>query len=153
MMPLCGQADRDVTVAQLTAQLVDLRARLVCTAVLCSSSLVSSRVISCHLVASYGVSFTRRASLDQGERDAALRDRDAALDVARKEISDARTALSEAGRTTDQLRSELVRRLRRRCVFSCVVAANGGSCWVYQAAREVLLSDSRRTASQLLVRH
>jgi hypothetical protein len=41
-------------------------------------------------------------------------------------------------------------------VFWCVVAANGGSCWVYQAAREVLLGDSRRTASQLqssLVRH
>jgi hypothetical protein len=71
-------------------------------------------------------------------------------------LSDARTALSEAGRTTDQLRSELVRRLLCWCIFWCVVAANGGSCWVYQAAREVLLGDSRRTASQLqssLVRH
>ncbi len=71
-------------------------------------------------------------------------------------LSDARAALSETGRTTDQLRSELVRRLLRQCVVWCVVAADGGSCWVYQAAREVLLGDSRRTASQLqssLVRH
>jgi hypothetical protein len=41
------------------------------------------------------------------------------------------------------------------CVL-VVIVIKRGSCWVYQAAREVLLGDSRRTASQLqssLVRH
>jgi hypothetical protein len=59
---------------------------------------------------------TRHAFLDQGEQEALL-------DAARTELSDARTALREAGHTAEQLRSDLVGYLvRHSVVFSPVLA-------------------------------